>query len=189
MTLPLTAAQTVGPFFHIGSTWLDTDDLASGAVAGRRISVSGCILDGDGAPVPDALIELWQADAEGRYAHPEDRRNKPVEPGFTGFGRVPTDGRGTYRFRTVKPGPVPGPRGSLQAPHINVTLFMRGQLTHLWTRIYFADESANATDPILNAVDPGRRGTLLAVRQPGEGEVYRWDIAMQGDGETVFFDF
>jgi protocatechuate 3,4-dioxygenase alpha subunit len=189
MTAILTASQTAGPYFHLGLRWLDTADLAAGASGGERITVAGQVFDGDGAPIPDAVLELWQANAHGRYAHPEDTQNKPLDPGFTGFGRVPTAAEGRFRFTTIKPGVVVGVAGGPQAPHINVTLFMRGQLTHLRTRIYFADDAANGRDPVLACVEPARRGTLLARPLPGEAGAYRWNIVMQGANETVFFDF
>ncbi|BBK44896.1 protocatechuate 3,4-dioxygenase subunit alpha [Allostella vacuolata] len=185
MTLVTTPSQTVGPFVHLGFDPMTVTDAATGA-AGRAIAVSGRVLDGQGQPIPDAVLELWQANAAGRYDHPADRRNVPADPGFRGFLRVPTDRDGGYRFRTVKPGPVPGPGGREQAPHILVCLFMRGLLRHLYTRIYFADEAANAVDPILCLVEEPRRATLVA-RVAGDG-AYSWDIVMQGEGETVFLD-
>jgi protocatechuate 3,4-dioxygenase alpha subunit len=187
MALVPTPSQTVGPYLAIGLTWLNSVDLANGA-AGERITISGQVLDGAGAPVPDAMLELWQANAEGRYAHPEDRQAKPVDPRFFGYGRVPTDKTGSFRFTTIKPGPVPGRGNSLQAPHIVVCLFMRGLLRHLFTRIYFAGETANGADPALGLVDdPARKATLIAEKTKTPGE-YRWDIRMQGERETVFFD-
>ncbi len=184
-----TASSTVGPYFHIGLTWLNHTEMATAATAGRQIVITGRVIDGNGEVVPDAMIELWQANAAGRYDHPEDTRaDKAVDQTFHGYGRSRTDNDGVFRFATVKPGPVPGPGNTLQAPHIVVALFMRGLLKHLYTRIYFADETAaNAADPILGLVDDeGRRATLLA--QPGANGEYRWDIVMQGDRETVFFD-
>ncbi|MCW5745624.1 MAG: protocatechuate 3,4-dioxygenase subunit alpha [Alphaproteobacteria bacterium] len=184
-----TPSQTVGPYYSIGLNWLITTDLARDATTGERIVVSGRLTDGDGAPIPDAVLEVWQADANGRYAHAEDTQDKPKDATFKGFGRVPTDKDGNFVFTTIKPGAVPGPGNSLQAPHILVALSMRGLLRHVYTRIYFSDEAAaNATDPILGLIDePARRATLVAQRAKGAAE-YRWDIAMQGTGETVFFD-
>lgn len=184
-----TASATVGPYFHIGLTWLNHTEMATAATAGRQIVITGRVVDGNGEAIPDAMIELWQANAAGRYDHPEDdREDKPVDRSFHGYGRSRTDNDGAFRFVTVKPGPVPGPGNTLQAPHVVVALFMRGLLKHLYTRIYFADEAAaNAADPILGLIDDeGRRATLLA--QPGPDGTYRWDIVMQGDNETVFFD-
>ncbi|HVH75601.1 MAG TPA: protocatechuate 3,4-dioxygenase subunit alpha [Stellaceae bacterium] len=186
-----TPSQTVGPFFHLGLDRPEWADLARGNPAGERIVVEGRIIDGDGAPVPDGFLELWQANSAGRYAHPDDpQTDKPLDPGFTGFGRAFTDGEGRFRFTTVRPGPVPGRGNSLQAPHIDVALFARGLLKQLYTRIYFADESANEADRVLLSIeDPGVRRTLLARREQGGGQpAYRFDIILQGAGETAFFD-
>lgn len=183
-----TPSQTVGPFYALGTTWLHTSDIAKGATTGERITISGTVTDGDGKPVPDAFLEVWQANAHGKYGHPDDAQDKPVDPGFTGFGRVPTDKDGCFRFTTIKPGAVPGLGNTMQAPHILVAVFMRGMLRHAYTRIYFADEAANATDPVLGLVDDAtRRKTLIAERAAGGAE-YRWNVVMQGSGETVFFD-
>lgn len=188
MGLIPTPSQTVGPFLHLGMTWLNTTDLATHASAGERIVVAGSVLDGDGKPIPDAILEVWQANAYGKYAHPDDTQDKQIDPGFSGFGRIPTDKDGGFRFVTIKPGRTPGPGNRLQAPHIVVALFMRGMLKHLYTRIYFSDETANATDPILGRIEgPVRRDTLIAKRTPGAAE-YCWNIIMQGENETVFFD-
>jgi protocatechuate 3,4-dioxygenase alpha subunit len=189
MSLIPTPSQTVGPFLHIGLTWLTTTDLAKNASAGERIIIAGSVLDADGQPIPDAMLEVWQANAEGKYAHPDDTQDKRIDPGFSGFGRIPTDKDGRFRFVTMKPGPAPGPGNTLQAPHIVVAVFMRGMLNHLYTRIYFSDEVApNAADPILGRIEePARRDTLIAKRAAGAPE-YRWDIIMQGEHETVFFD-
>ena len=191
----ITPSQTVGPFFAYCLTprgydfpELVTDDLLTEDASGERIRIEGTVLDGDGQPVTDAMIEIWQADAQGRYAHPADRRAVP-NARFKGFGRAGTDGEGRYGFTTVKPGPVPGPDGRLQAPHINVHVFARGVLRHMMTRIYFADEPANDADPILALVPPERRGTLVARRDGQAGEpTYRFDIRLQGEDETVFFE-
>ncbi len=188
MALIPTPSQTVGPFLHIGLAWLTTTDLAKDASAGERVVMAGSVLDGDGNPIPDAVLELWQANAHGKYAHPEDAQDKPVDPAFAGFGRIPTDKDGHFRFVTIKPGTTPGPGGTRQAPHIVVAVFMRGMLRHLYTRIYFSDESANAADPILGRIhEPARRDTLIA-RRAADAPEYRWDIIMQGENETVFFD-
>jgi protocatechuate 3,4-dioxygenase alpha subunit len=187
-----TPSQTVGPFFHLGMDRPEWADLTRGnlALAGQRIAIAGRVIDGDGAPVPDAVVELWQANAAGRYNHPDDQQtDKPLDPDFRGFGRVATDGDGNFRVVTVKPGPVPGRGNALQAPHINVAVFARGMLIHLYTRIYFADEPANAADPLLSSIDdPAVRGTLLAHADPGNPTHYRFDIVLQGENETVFLD-
>jgi protocatechuate 3,4-dioxygenase alpha subunit len=181
--------QTVGPYLAIGMTWLNTADLAGDNAAGTRIAIAGVLVDGNGQPIADGQIELWQADAQGRY--PEDRRRLPPDAGFRGFGRVPTDGEGRFSFRTVRPGRVPAADGRLQAPHINVSVFARGILKRLLTRIYFPDEAANADDPLLARVPVARRPTLIA-REDGAG-AYTFNIVVQGEalgqGETVFFDF
>jgi protocatechuate 3,4-dioxygenase, alpha subunit len=188
MSLRTTASQTVGPYFHLGMTQLKRDNLVGPDVAGEKLTVRGRVFDGDGKPVSDALIEIWQADAQGHYPHPEDPQAKSVQGGFRGFGRIPTDGDGKFAFTTVKPGRVPGPRGSLQAPHIVVTVFARGLLKHLITRIYFPGEPANAEDAVLNLVPAERRSTLIAKRAEGAPGVLEWNVVLQGEGETVFFD-
>jgi protocatechuate 3,4-dioxygenase alpha subunit len=188
MKLVPTASQTVGPFFHLGLAWCFQRALAGPEVAGERLAIGGRVLDGDRRPVPDAVLELWQADPAGRYPHPQDPRSAQVDRGFLGFARVPTDAEGVFRFTTVKPGPVPGPGGRLQAPHLAVCVFMRGLLRHLVTRVYFPDDPANAEDPVLALVEPSRRGTLVARRSAGDPAVLEWDVVLQGDGETVFFD-
>jgi protocatechuate 3,4-dioxygenase alpha subunit len=193
--------QTVGPFFHYGLPWFGGADLVGdsalgarpelfaehhaalnwapprGPVEGERITLVGTVIDGEGAPAPDALIEIWQADAHGRCAD-------AAPDGFVGFGRAATDDAGGYRFHTVRPGRVPGPDGRLQAPHIAVGVLGRGLIKRLVTRVYFDGEPSNATDAVLAAVPRERRRTLLA--RP-EGDVWRFNIILQGAGETVFF--
>lgn len=194
-SLGQTPSQTVGPYFAYGLTpqqyGYPMKEIASGRLAddgveGERIRIEGQVFDGAGAVVPDAMIEIWQADAQGRYAHPADPRGSNAD--FRGFGRfgTGTDPQNRFIFETVKPGLV----GDGQAPHINVIVFMRGMLVHAFTRLYFSDEvSANAADPALSSVPADRRGTLIAERHDGPtGTVYRFDIRMQGDSETVFFD-
>ncbi|MBA2442608.1 MAG: protocatechuate 3,4-dioxygenase subunit alpha [Rubrobacter sp.] len=187
MTLEPTPSQTIGPFFH--DALLDRDQ--SELVAPEHpsaVRIRGTIYNGAGEPVPDAMLEVWQANQAGRYAHPaDDREELPLEESFSGFGRCGTDEEGGYRFVTVKPGPVPGPGGQPQAPHINVSVFARGLLRRLVTRIYFPDEeAANAADPVLGAIeDAGRRSSLVA---RSEEDGLRFDLHLQGAGETVFFD-
>jgi len=192
MRLVPTASQTAGPFFRFGLDRPEWSDLTDGGKAlGERIRIEGRVLDGDGAPVPDALIEIWQANAAGKYAHPEDRQEKPLDPHFRGFGRCATDPAGRYRFVTIRPGPVPGRGNAMQAPHINLRLFARGLLKHVTTRLYFPQEPLNQGDPVLGAIeDPARQRTLIGSAEggaPGE-QVYRFDLVLQGNGETVFFD-
>lgn len=195
MTLKQTPSQTVGPYFAYGLTpqqygydfaSIVDGDLTSDDTQGERIRIEGRVLDGAGEPVNDAMVEIWQADASGRYAHPADGRGSNET--FTGFGRTGTgtDPENRFIFKTIKPGAP----GNGQAPHINVVVFMRGLLSHAFTRIYFADEAeANAGDAVLAAVPADRRHTLTAGREDDAGEtVYRFDIYMQGDDETVFFD-
>lgn len=146
------------------------------------------MLDGDGRPVPDAVLEIWQANAHGKYAHEEDTQDKPLEPGFKGFGRIPTDENGAFRFATIKPGTVPGPDGTPQAPHIVVSVFMRGLLRRLVTRIYFPGDPEQASDFALNLAEPSRRGTLIAKSVTGNPETLLWNVNLQGPEETVFFD-
>ena len=188
MSLQATTSHTVGPFFTIGLTRLFQSEIAGPGVAGERIAIEGRVLDGDGSPVPDALVEIWQANSHGKYAHPEDKQEKPVEPGFRGYGRQPTDDAGKFRFTTIKPGAVPGPDGKPQAPHIAVSVFSRGLQRRLVTRIYFPDEPANASDFALSRVDPARRGTLIAKKVAGQSGLLEWNVILQGAGETVFFD-
>jgi len=183
-----TASQTVGPYLHIGLNWLNTQQLAPEGVRGERISIEGRLLDADRAPVPDGMIEIWQANSFGRYAHPEDTRDLPLEPGFTGFGRAATDAAGSFRFDTIKPGRVPGPGGVPQAPHIVVSVFARGILKRMVTRLYFPGEASNDDDPVLALVPSGRRATLIAQPVTGRAGVVRFDILLQGPGETVFFE-
>lgn len=187
-----TPSQTVGPFFRYALDRADWSDLTAAGAVGQKIVIEGRVIDGDGAPAADAVLEIWQANAAGRYAHPEDTQEKPLDPKFRGFGRTCTDAEGRYRFTTIRPGAVPGRGNALQAPHINVSIFARGLLNRLVTRIYFADEPANETDPVLSAIeDPDVRRTLVAERNAddkGRPAAYRFDIVLQGEGETAFFD-
>ena len=188
MSLQATTSQTVGPYFKIGMQWLYQNQLAPEGVSGERVTVEGRVLDGDGVGVSDAIIEIWQANAHGKYAHSEDTQPKLLEPRFTGYGRVPTDNQGVFRFTTIKPGPVPGPAGKDQAPHLLVSVFMRGLLIRLTTRIYFPNDARNADDYILKLVPPERRSTLIAKPVSGHPGVLEWNVALQGASETVFFD-
>jgi protocatechuate 3,4-dioxygenase alpha subunit len=185
--LTATSSQTVGPFFNFGLT----PDASLGCLArpdtpGEHITIRITVLDGDRAPVPDALIELWQADASGVYARPQDPAGAQEPPGFCGFGRLATDAGGTSVFTTIRPGRVPDGQGGSQAPHINVCLFARGLLRQVYTRIYLADGPELEADPILALVPPHRRETLVARRSAPS--TWTFDIKLQGDHETVFFD-
>jgi len=184
-TLP-TPSQTVGPFFNIGLPGVDSKLVPEGADGAIRLT--GVVYDGEGEVAPDALLEIWQANRSGRYDHPDDRRDDlPLEEGFRGYGRAETGEDGSFEFVTVKPGPVPAPDGAQQAPHIMMSVLARGLLARLATRVYFGDEAqANEADPVLSSVEPDRRETLVATVD-GEG-AYRFDIRLQGTGETVFFE-
>jgi protocatechuate 3,4-dioxygenase alpha subunit len=181
-----TPSQTAGPYLSIG---LLRDFIGSALVSEddpRAVRVRGQLLDGNGDPVPDGMVEIWQANAAGRYAHPSDaREDVPLEEGFLGFGRSGTEDEGRFEFLTVKPGSVPAPDGRAQAPHLLVAVFARGLLKHLVTRLYFPDEEeANAADPVLSELSEAERATLVA--QPDDGGL-RFDIRLQGEGETTFF--
>ena len=205
-----TPSQTVGPFFHYGLPWKGGADLVgasdmgarpdlfgeehyllrvaapSGVPAGEAIEVAGRVLDGEGQPVPDAMVEIWGANAAGRYAGAGDTRGDvPLDPHFIGFGRAAVDASGVFRFRTIRPGRVPGPGNGLQAPHLAISVFARGVLKRLATRLYFADGEGNDADPVLDAVPPARRSTLIADRREGG---WWLDIVLGGPRETVFFD-
>jgi protocatechuate 3,4-dioxygenase alpha subunit len=183
MAPQLTPSQTLGPFFSIGLNWPDGPFVVPEGTKGA-IWLRGRVLDGSGDPVPDALVETWQADPDGRYNHPEDPRGAADD--FRGFARAATDGDGTFAIHTVKPGPVPGPGGTTQAPHIAVSVLARGVLNRLATRVYFPDEAeANAADPALQSVPEAKRATLVA--DPVAEDGYRFDIHLQGEDETVFF--
>ena len=197
-TLAQTPAQTIGPFFApalLGRGRNVGEFCVPDGARGTRIRIEGRVLDGAGEPVSDAMLEVWQANADGRYDHPADTRGDAgLDDAFHGFVRLGTDAEGGFRLETVKPGPVPGRGNAWQAPHLNLIVFARGLLHHLSTRVYFDDEgAANAADPVLRAVEPARRGTLVAALDTARPSplplVYRFDIRLQGAGETVFLDF
>ncbi len=206
-----TPSQTVGPFFHYGLPWKGGADLVgksdmgarldlfpeahdvlnasspTGTPQGEAIEIAGRVFDGNGETIPDAMIEIWQANAAGRYQGGDDGRDGvPLDPNFVGFGRSSTSADGVYRFRTIRPGRVPGPGNSLQAPHLAVSVFGRGLLKRLVTRLYFADGEGNEVDPILALVPEERRDTLIA--RKGDDGAWWLDIVLQGEKETVFFD-
>jgi protocatechuate 3,4-dioxygenase alpha subunit len=182
MSEAYTPSQTVGPFLAIGLPWPDGPEVVPAGTPGS-FTITGRVVDGAGAPVPDAMVETWQADPHGRFAHPDAPGGEP-DPAFRGFGRSATDAGGGWRIVTVKPGRLPTRDGGVEAPHIDVSVFSRGLLDRVVTRIYFDDED-NGGDPVLDPFDPDRRDTLVATTVPGG---YRFDIVLQGDRETVFFD-
>ncbi|MEZ4863441.1 MAG: protocatechuate 3,4-dioxygenase subunit alpha [Caldilineaceae bacterium] len=184
-----TGSQTVGPFFHYGLIFGGENVLVNEKTRGERILIEGTVYDGDGAPVPDALVEIWQPDAQGFFNHPADPNQAEADKEFRGFGRADTVNGGKYSFKTVKPGALVDSDGQANAPYINVRVFSRGMLIHAVTRIYFADENSNATDPVLSRVDSARRATLIATREEfGDLPCYRFHIHLQGENETIFFD-
>lgn len=182
----LTPSQTVGPYLHIGFDWLNITDLAPAGVDGERIVIEGRLFDANGEIVPDGVIEIWQADAQGIYAHPDDGRE--ATSGFLGFGRCASDAEGRFRFATIKPGRVPGHDGGAQAPHIMVNVFARGLLRQLVTRLYFPGDDHD-NDFVMQQVPAHRRATLIAIPGSAAG-MFEWNIVLGGgsDTETVFFD-
>jgi protocatechuate 3,4-dioxygenase alpha subunit len=181
-----TPSQTVGPYLHLGLTDARSiSRIAGDGAKGERVWLTFRVLDGEGAPVPDAMIELWQADSEGNYAHQDSYEDSGV---FGGFGRLATAPDGSCTFETIKPGCVPGPGETAQAPHMNVSILGRGILKRLSTRVYFAGEPANAADPVLALVPEDRRATLLARPDPAPTGNWIFDVHLRGEGETVFFD-
>ncbi len=184
MTLPLTPSQTVGPFLSVGLTWTDGPNVVPSGSEGA-IRITGQVFDGAGNPAPDAMIETWQADPDGGFVHPDDPRES-AKSSFRGFGRCATDDEGVFTIVTLKPGPLPTGDGRLEAPHIDVSIFARGLLDRVVTRIYFPDEVAlNATDPLLTSLSEEARSTLIAVQ---ERATFRFDIRLQGERETAFFE-
>ena len=188
--LKQTPSQTIGPFFHMGIPRGIENSLVDQNTHGERIRITGQIFDGEGQPIQDALIEIWQADSGGHFNHPADPNQTQADPHFRGFGRSDTVDEGRFWFQTVKPGLVPGHDGQMQAPHINVRVFARGMLIHAVTRLYFAGDPTNQTDAVLNSIDvAARRQTLIAtLESSGDIPTYRFDIHLQGELETVFFE-
>jgi protocatechuate 3,4-dioxygenase alpha subunit len=186
MSKGVTPSQTIGPFYWGTIVKTYRTDLAPAGVAGERIELALTLHDAEGAIVPDGLIEIWQANSHGRYNHPEDRRNLPLDSGFEGFGRASTDGKGTARFATVRPGRVPWPEGGVQAAHVNVSVFARGLLNRLATRLYFDGDGALGEDPVLKLIEAPRRATLIARRD--QSGAWALPIHLGGAKETVFFD-
>jgi protocatechuate 3,4-dioxygenase alpha subunit len=182
-------SQTVGPFFHLGcTTKYSVSCLAGPNARGERVRLICRVIDGNGVAVDDSMIEIWQADSTGKYNHPADLQAQAPDPDCSGFGRLATDGNGTCVFETVKPGRVAGNGGALQAPHFNVSVFARGTLTRLATRIYFAGDAANSEDAVLALVPEERRSTLMAHPDGSSAANWHFDIHLCGDHETVFFD-
>ncbi len=191
VSLPLTPSQTVGPFLAIGLPWPDGPFVVPEGTPGA-ITITGRVLDGAGDPLLDAMVETWQAAPDGSFAHPDDPREAGAAwgEGFRGFGRSATDASGRYRIVTLRPGALPFPDGRTEAPHLDVSVFARGLLDRVVTRIYFAGEPANEDDPVLGSIpDDDRRATLIAAPEPGgPASTFRFDIRLQGGRETVFFD-
>jgi protocatechuate 3,4-dioxygenase, alpha subunit len=184
----MSASQTVGPFFSVGLQHLNRADLTVPGMSGTAITIHGQILDGDRQPVPDAQLEIWQADSEGNFSENKGEAAGHIPAKFTGFARIPTDAVGKFELRTIKPGCVRDVAGRMQAPHIAVLVFMRGLLKPLYTRIYFPAEAANDADLVLSLVPAGRKSTLIASGKEG-GDSFQWDVLLQGEHETVFFDW
>jgi protocatechuate 3,4-dioxygenase alpha subunit len=189
MTLPHTPSQTAGPYLHIGlTTGRSVAQVAGPGSKGECIHLRCRVLDGDSAVVADAMIEIWQANAAGKYQHPEDTQAKAVDPACGGFGRLATDATGSCVFETIKPGRVPDRDGKLQAPHINVSIFARGLLKRLATRIYFAGDAANSEDAILSLVPENRRESLMAKPDAAQPNWWNFNVQLCSENETVFFD-
>jgi protocatechuate 3,4-dioxygenase alpha subunit len=189
-----TPSQTVGPFFHFCLTTVEhcIGCIAGPQARGERVWLRCRVFDGADSAVPDAMIEIWQADAEGRYYSAEDFQdnvqNNTADPAWRGFGRMATREDGSCEFETIRPGRVPGPDDIFQAPHLDVAIFARGMLKQLFTRIYFADDPANQEDPVLQLVPQERRETLMAHSDPAHPGHWHFDVHLQGERETVFFD-
>jgi protocatechuate 3,4-dioxygenase, alpha subunit len=182
-------SQTVGPYFAIGlATPRPVARIAGPDAKGERVKLACTVIDGQSLTIPDAMIEIWQANAAGKYNHPSDTQEKPLDPHFVGHGRLGTDAQGQCVFETIRPGRVPGADGTLQAPHLVVSIFARGVLKRLATRIYFAGDPANDEDPILALIPNERRATLLAEPLSDEAGAWRIEFRLSGENETVFFD-
>jgi protocatechuate 3,4-dioxygenase alpha subunit len=189
MKLALTPSQTVGPYFHLGLTGhRAVGCIAASSAKGEPVHLVFTVRDGDGKPVNDAMIEVWQANADGKYHHPEDTQPKALDASCPGFGRMGTDENGICKFDTIKPGRVPGFGDKLQAPHLVVSVFARGLLKRLATRVYFGGDPANDEDSVLKMVPTDRRSTLMAQRDPSHPATWHFEVHLCGDRETVFFD-
>jgi protocatechuate 3,4-dioxygenase alpha subunit len=181
-----TPSQTVGPYLHIGLDWLTTSNLVTTETEGQHIVVQGRLLDADEQPIPDGMIEIWQANAHGKYAHPDDHQAQPLTKNFMGFGRMSTDEQGGFRFSSIKPGAVPHHDGSLQASHIMVQVFARGLIKQLVTRVYFPQDD-HSHDLVLKHAPVERRHTLIATAVNAQSTIFNWNIVLGGENETVFF--
>ena len=189
MMIGQTPSQTVGPYFRIGMVDGGENILVKEGTVGERIYVEGRLLDGDGQPINDGCVEIWQADSNGIYNHSADPRCEQADPNFVGFGRCGTDDDGVFSFKTIRPGVVPFDDEQDQAPHLLVRVMMRGMLLHATTRLYFSDAIANESDPVLNTLDSDKRQRLVAQRDDTEGTpIFRYDIHMQGDQAMIFFE-
>jgi protocatechuate 3,4-dioxygenase, alpha subunit len=188
--MQMTPSQTVGPFFSFGLTTekCSVRIIAGPEAKGERVVLNFRVLDGDGVGIPDAMIEIWQADAEGIYRHLNDPRQSDCDPACAGFGRMGTNEDGVCEFETIKPGRLRGLQGQDQAPHLNVAIFARGMLKQLYTRIYFAGDPANQNDPVLSLVPSARHATLMANPDPSRLGYWAFNLRLQGEQETVFFD-
>ncbi|MCS6763852.1 MAG: protocatechuate 3,4-dioxygenase subunit alpha [Candidatus Protistobacter heckmanni] len=185
-----TASQTVGPYLHIGLDWLNSGEMAGPDVSGERVTITGVLTDANDKPIPDGMVEFWQANAHGKHNHPDDPQKLPVEEGFLGFARMRTDAEGHFTISAIRPGRVPGADGKTpQAPHITVSVFVRSVLKRLATRIYFGDEAgaqANAEDAVLKLIPAEHHATLIA--KPLGGGKFEWNVRIQSGAETVFFE-
>jgi protocatechuate 3,4-dioxygenase alpha subunit len=190
MSLDPTPSQTVGPFFSFGLTTekCSVRRIAGPQAKGEKVLLMCRVLDGDGLPVPDAMLEVWQADADGRYNHPDDAQHETADPECRGFGRMGTSEEGSCKFETIKPGRVPGAGNVLQSPHLSLAVFARGMLKQLYTRVYFAGDPANEEDPVLALIPAERRESLMAHPDRENRGLWRFDVRLQGEQETVFFD-
>jgi protocatechuate 3,4-dioxygenase alpha subunit len=184
----MTPSQTVGPFFHFSLTAKPLGQMRQPGTLGEPVRLVVRVFDGADAPIPDAIIELWQADASGKYEHPEDTQDRAPDAAFCGFGRMETDETGTCAFETIRPGRVPGLGERQQVSHISVIVLARGMLAALFTRIYFAEDSSNAQDDALAMVPDDRRSTLFAQPDAAQPGIWNFEIHLSGDRETVFFD-
>ena len=183
-----TPSQTVGPFFSIGLARLYHNDLCGNSSSPRALRIRGRVLDGRGDPVPDAFLEIWCANRDGNYPSPQTPGQPENSALANGFARIPTNDSGEFQFTTIKPGLIAGRDSEMQAPHLVVSIFMRGLLKPLFSRIYFPNDSANHTDPVLSRIEKHRQPTVIARPSEGDPNTLEWTVHLQGENETVFFD-